>query len=84
MKDKFDSKLLHTDLLDLITGDDKAHQKALRETAKNVIKSGKPGSIVMSFRIFSRQKMVGFRGAKESKKGILHVSYSLRGTINSG
>ncbi|KAF7973089.1 hypothetical protein HWV62_16294 [Athelia sp. TMB] len=75
VEDKFNSRLLHTDLLELITGDDKAHQKALRQTAKSIVKSGKPGSLVMHFKTFNKQNvMVSLKNGKPSRAGILHLT----------
>lgn len=86
LRERFNSTLLHTDLVDLIIGDDKTHTKALRETAKNVVRSGKPGSIICSFRtFFGKQKKLGFIGGSESRQGTLHVSDggSLRMLLNT-
>lgn len=82
MEDKFSSRLLHTDLLDVITGDDKAHQKALRQSVKDIVKSGKPGSMVMAFKVFNKQNLTfGLKSAKLSRAGILHVRVSWKSTL---
>lgn len=82
VEDKFSSRLLHSDLVDLITGDDKAHQKALRQSAKDIVKSGKPGSIAMAFKVFSKQNSpFGIKSPKLSRAGILHVRVYQKSTL---